>query len=184
MSGGVTIIISNASIILTTVILNPIFTIPNIIPNMCQSCPYCSPNPNPIWNPAFPRSGLCLGNTSIPLVPFRLTTRGKQIFDLPRQVRSVFASLIDCIRAITTLDITSHSIQDTRAVSGLQTHCPRAEQSTDSFVRNINIREGSTRFCGRVVPGPASGFEACFPSRAWSLKITRLRFQRKTKQGT
>ena len=119
MSRDIIIIVSNASMVLTTVALNPIFTIPNIIPNIYQSYPYYNPNPNPIWTPTFPRSGLYLRNTSIPLIPFRLTTRGKQIFDLPRQVRSIFTSLIDCIHTITTLDITSHSIQDTHTISNL-----------------------------------------------------------------
>ena len=117
MSRNITIIISNASIILTTVILNPIFTIPNIL-----SLIYT--NPIPIITQTLipsgpPRSGLYLRNTSIPLIPCRLTTRGKQIFDLPRQVRSIFTSLIDCIHTITTIDITSHSIQDTHTISSL-----------------------------------------------------------------
>ena len=57
--------------------------------------PIITQTPIPSGPPRSQASGLYLRNTSIPLIPFRLTTRGKQIFDLPRQVRSIFTSLID-----------------------------------------------------------------------------------------
>ena len=140
--------------------------------------------PIPSGPPRSQASGLYLRNTSIPLIPFRLTTRGKQIFDLPRQGRSIFTSLSTCNRTITTLDITSHSIQDTHTFPAYKHTVPRRNsQQTVSLKTLIFIRD-SMRFCEHVVPRPASGFETCFPSRAWNLKITQLRFQRKTKQGT
>ena len=95
-SRSITIIISNASMILTTIILNPIFTIPNIIPNIYQSYPYYNPNPNPIWTPTFPSFRTLFKKHLHPANSFSsYTTRGKQIFDLPWQVRSIFTSLVD-----------------------------------------------------------------------------------------
>ena len=105
--------------ILTTIILNPIFTIPNIIPNT-NPIPNITQTPIPSGPPRSQASALYLRNTSILLIPFRLTTCREQIFDLPRQVRSISTSLIDLyFYTITTLDITSHSIQGTHTTSSL-----------------------------------------------------------------
>ena len=148
MSRNITIIISNASIILTTVILKPIFTIPNIIPNIYQSYPYYNPNPNPIWTPTFPSFWTLFKKHLHPANSFSSYHTRKT------DLRSTSASTINfyifnrlySYHNHIRLDITSHSIQDTHTISSPQTHCPQAEQSTDSFVHNINIHKGLNAF--------------------------------------
>ena len=131
---------------LTTIILNPIFTIPNIIPNIYQSYPYYNPNPNPIWTPMFPSFRTLFKKHLHPANSFSSYHTRKTDLRTTSASTINFTSLIDLYLYHNHI---RHNISlNTRHAYHFQPiNTPsQAEQSTDSFVKNINIHKGLNVF--------------------------------------